>query len=120
MAIDRGGRREFAKLLFDMVKHCSTISTVALLIMAVFMENLLKNRESVAPIATAAWAFVISTITGLFLMLLIATLNPRSNLDQENRPVALTAVVLLVVVLASFGTAISNLAQFIAVNFRSQ
>ncbi len=52
-------------------------------------------------------------------MLLIATLNPRSNLDQENRPVALTAVVLLVVVLASFGTAISNLAQFIAVNFKS-
>lgn len=119
MAIDRGGRREYAILLFEMVKHCSTISTAALLLMAIFMDSLLKNKEAIAPAISAAWAFVISIITGLFLMLLIATLNPRSNLEQENRPVAVTAVVLLVVVLASFGTAISNLAQFIAVNFKS-
>ncbi len=49
MAIDRGGRREYAILLFEMVKHCSTISTAALLLMAIFMEASSRTRKPSHP-----------------------------------------------------------------------
>jgi ABC-type polysaccharide/polyol phosphate export permease len=115
-----GGRqREFAKLLYDIVKHCTTISAGALILMATFMDKLVHNRDSIPVILSASGAFVFSIVAGLMLTFLVAVFNPTLSLEKENRIRAFAAVVLLALVLISFGIALGSLAQFVAINLKT-
>ena len=88
------GKEEGRKLQYDAFKHLTTLSTGSILLFATLIEKVFSNPQWRALIIIAFGAFVLSILSSIMLMILLAGLVMR--LDDVGEDINLTERIFMV------------------------
>jgi ABC-type Fe3+-siderophore transport system permease subunit len=83
LTAEQKARQESLKLLFEVYKHITTLSTGAIVIIATLLEKLFKSPQEVYLVATAVSFFLAAVVSSLIMMAHLAVeqqLNRKINL----------------------------------------
>ncbi len=110
---------EANKLLFDLFKHSTTVSTGSILILVTFLEKLFKFPVYKWLIIVSLLGFTISIVSSLVVMLFFAgnTRSPLNEKDKTDKIFLNILMISLIVSSISFGLGIISLVIFAIFNF---
>ena len=108
---------EATKLLFDLFKHGTTVSTGSILILVTFLEKLFKFPVYKWLIAVSFLGFTISIVTSLLVMLLFAAMTRKPFHEKDDKSVVNTLVGSFIGDSLSFIVGIISLVIFSLINF---
>ena len=91
LTAEQKARQESLKLLFEVYKHITALSTGAIVILATFLEKLFKSPQEVYLVTISVTFFLVAVVSSLIMMAHLAVeqqLNRKINtLDKIARKV---------------------------------
>jgi len=114
-AEQRRARQEGQKLLYDSIKHLTTLSTGSVLILATFLEKFFKEPEWKALIALAFVGFIASMLFAFATMLALS--KSIFSLEEKTESGSRSGAIFLRLSILSFLIGIISLVSFSLKNF---
>lgn len=117
LTAEQKARQESVKLLFEVFKHTTTLSTGSIILLATFLEKLFKSPREVNLVMVSLICFLVSVITSWIMMAHLAV-----ELQINRTPTRLNRIrgrILYTVSPVSFIAGVICLAAFTVINLTS-
>lgn len=113
LTAEQKARQEALKLLFEVYKHTTTLSTGSILLLATFLEKLFKSPKEVSLVTISLICFLVAVITSWIMM---AHLAIELRIDREPTRFDRVGRILYALSPVSFIAGVMSLAAFTVIN----